>query len=117
MAISQHIALKLKNLNLFTYFLYILLQLLFFSLNTSASRYRRQYLAQNPEVYSSFSSDQFPQPSPTAQRQQVTAYNEQYARMLLYLAAGAYSPTPPNGCEKRQRKKAFLEKIFLRNFL
>ncbi|KAL7075995.1 hypothetical protein ACQ4LE_004499 [Meloidogyne hapla] len=115
MAVSEYKAfLQFNNLNIFTYFLYILLQLLF-PLNTSAARYRRQYYnsqplnnAQNPEVYSAFSFGQNPQPSPTQQRQQVTAYNEPYARKLLALSAGAYSPTPPNGCERRWMPDAHL---------
>nr|CAD2186804.1 unnamed protein product [Meloidogyne enterolobii] len=98
------VLLPFNNPNILTYF-YILLQLLFFPLNTSAARYRRQYPQniQNPEVYSTFTFDQnAQQPSPTTQqRPQFTAYNEAYAKRLLALAAGAYSYTPPNGCERR----------------
>ncbi|KAF7632143.1 Lipase_3 domain-containing protein [Meloidogyne graminicola] len=111
MSAAEHKALifLLKNLNISTYFFYIL-TFLFFPLNTLAVRYRRQYYQQQPEVYSTFNSEQFTSqqlplsqqpPSPNTQKQQFTAYNEPYARRLLALAAGAYSPTPPNGCERR----------------
>nr|CAD2161208.1 unnamed protein product [Meloidogyne enterolobii] len=98
------VLLHFNNPNILTYF-YLLLQLISLPLNTSAARYRRQYPQniQNPEVYSTFTFDQNAQPpSPTTQqRPQFTAYNETYAKRLLALAAGAYSYTPPNGCERR----------------
>lgn len=67
-------------------------------LHANPRRERRQQFAQPQQIFPSQPGQQQQQSQPfIPAQQQLTAYNEQYARIMLALAAGAYAPTP-NPC-------------------